>query len=168
MAKVLEFQDQHKFFQWIFRTDFLYVWLIGSPCSPRDSQESSLTPQFKSIHSSVFSFFILQLSHPHMTTRKTIALTRQIFVGKLMSLVFNMLSRLVIAFLPRSKCPNFMAAVTICSDFGAQKNKVSHCFYCFPSICYEVMGPDAMILIIWMLSFKPIFPLFSFTFIESL
>ena len=100
--------------------------------------------------------------------KKTIALTRQIFVGKLMSLVFNMLSRLVIAFLPRSKCPNFMAAVIICSDFGEQKNKVSHCFYCFPSICYEVMGPDAMILIIWMLSFKPIFPLFSFTFIESL
>ena len=59
-------------------------------------------------------------------------LTIQIFVGRVMSLLFNMLSRLVIAFLPRSKCLNFMATTTICSDFGAQKNKVSHYFHCFP------------------------------------
>ena len=76
------------------------------------------------------AFFIVQLSHPYMTTGKTIALTRQTFVGKVMSLLFNMLSRLVIfqeqAFL------NFMAADTICSDFGAQEKKVSHCFHCFP------------------------------------
>ena len=70
------------------------------------------------------AFFRLQLSHPYMTTGKTIALTRRTFVGKVMSLLFNMLSRLVITFLPRSKCLNFVAAVTICSDFGAQKNKV--------------------------------------------
>ena len=64
-----------------------------------------------------------------MTTGKTIALTRQTFVGKVMSLLFNMLSRLVITVLPRSKrFLNFMAVVTICSDFGAQKKKVSHCF----------------------------------------
>ena len=69
-------------------------------------------------------FFIVQLSHAYTTTGKTIALTRQTFVGKIMSLLFNMLSRLVIAFLPRSKCLNFMAAVTICNDFGAPKNKV--------------------------------------------
>ena len=61
------------------------------------------------------AFFIVQLSHPYMTTGKTIALTRQTFVGKVMSLVFNMLSSLVITFLPF----NFLAAVTICSDFGA-------------------------------------------------
>ena len=72
------------------------------------------------------AFFIVQLSHPYMTTGKPIALTRWTFVGRLMSLLFNMQSRLVIAFLPRSKCLNFMAAVTICSDFGAQKYKVSH------------------------------------------
>ena len=65
-----------------------------------------------------------KLSHPYMTTGKTIALTRRTFVGKVMSLLLNMLSRLVINFLPRSKSLNFMAAVTICSDFGAQKNKV--------------------------------------------
>ena len=78
------------------------------------------------------AFFIVQLSYPYMTTGKTIALTRWTFVGKVMSLLLNMLSRLVITFLPRSKCLNFMAAVTICSDFGAPKNKVCHCFHCFP------------------------------------
>ena len=64
-----------------------------------------------------------------MTTGKTIALTRQTFVDKVMSLLFNMLFRLVIAFFPKEQALfNFMAAVTICSDFGAPKNKVSHCF----------------------------------------
>ena len=71
------------------------------------------------------AFFTVQLSHPYMTTGKTIALTRQTFVGKVMSLLLNMLSRLVITFLPRSKGFKFMAAVTICSDFGAQKNKAT-------------------------------------------
>ena len=80
------------------------------------------------------AFFIVQLSHPYMTTGKTIALTRWTFVGKVMSFLLNMLSRLVVTFLPRSKCLlNFMAAVTICRDFGAPQNKVSHCFHCFPS-----------------------------------
>ena len=78
------------------------------------------------------AFFMVQLSHPYMITVKTIALPRQTFVVKVMSLLFNMLSRLVIAFLPRNKHINFMAAVTICSDFGAQENKVCHCFHCFP------------------------------------
>ena len=67
------------------------------------------------------AFFIVQLSHPYMTTRETITLTRWTFVSKIMSLLFNMLSRLVIAFLPRSTLLNFMAAVTICNDFGAQE-----------------------------------------------
>ena len=72
-------------------------------CSPRDSQKSSLTPQFKSINSLALSF-LHSPTHPYITTRKTIALTRQTFVHKVMSLLFNMLSRLVIIFLPRSKC----------------------------------------------------------------
>ena len=59
-----------------------------------------------------------------------------------------------------------MAAVTIYSDFGAQENKVFHCFHCFPIFCPEVMGPDAMILVFWMLNFKPTFSLSSFTFIK--
>ena len=79
------------------------------------------------------ALFIVQLSHPYMTTGKTIALNRWTFFGKAMSLLFNMLSRLVITFFSRSKrLFNFMAAITICSDFGAQKNKVWHCFHCFP------------------------------------
>ena len=78
------------------------------------------------------AFLMVQLSHPYMTTGTTTALTRWIFVGKVMSLFFNTLSRLVIAFLPRTKYLNFMAVVTICSDFGVQENKVSHCFHCFP------------------------------------
>ena len=79
------------------------------------------------------AFFIVQLSHPYTTARKTIAFTRGTFVGKVMSLLFNMLSRLVITFSCKEKASlNFMASVTICSDFGVQENKVSHCFHCFP------------------------------------
>ena len=79
------------------------------------------------------AFFIVQLSHPYMTTGKTIALTRRTFVGKVMSLLLSILSRLVITFLPRSKRLLISwLQLTICSDFGAQKNKVCHCFHCFP------------------------------------
>ena len=70
------------------------------------------------------AFFPVQLSHPYMTTGKTIALTIWTFVSKVMSLLFNMLFMIIIAFVPRRKRLNFLAAVTICSDFGAQKNKV--------------------------------------------
>ena len=79
------------------------------------------------------AFFMVQLSHLHMTTGKTIALTRRTFVGKVMSLLFNMLSRLVIAFLPRSKrlLISWLQSPST-SDSGAQENKVSHCFHCFP------------------------------------
>ena len=77
------------------------------------------------------AFFIVQLSHPYMTTGKTIALTRQTFAGKVMSLLFNMLSSLAITFLPRSEHLLISILITICSDFGAQENIVSHCFHCF-------------------------------------
>ena len=76
------------------------------------------------------ALFMVQLSHLCMTTGKTTALTIWTFFGKVMSLLSNMLSRFVIAFLPRSK-HLFMGAVTICSDFGAQENKICHCFHCF-------------------------------------
>ena len=85
---------------------------------------------------------MVQLSHPYMTTGKTIALTIWMFVGKMMSLLFNMLSR----FVRVNKRLNFMAAVTICSDTGAQENKICHCFHFSPSICHEVMGVDATVL----------------------
>ena len=76
------------------------------------------------------AFFIVQLLHPYMTTGKTIALTRWTFVGKAMSLLFNMLSRLVITFILRSK--HLLISITICSDFGASPSEISHCFHCFP------------------------------------
>ena len=109
-----------------FRMDWLHPLAVqGTP---------KILLQHHSSKASILSlaFFIVLLSHPYMTTGKTIALTRWTFVDKVMSLLFNMLFRLVIIFLPRSTPFNFMAAVTICSDFGAQKNKVSHCFHCFP------------------------------------
>ena len=88
----------------LFRSaDLLQNGLVGSPCSSRDPQESSPTPQFKSINSSALAFFAVKLSHPYTTAGKTIALTRWTFVGKVMSQLFKMLSRLVITFLPRSK-----------------------------------------------------------------
>ena len=97
-----------------------------------NSQESSPKPQIKSVNSLALSFFMVLLSHPYMTNRKTVALTRRSFVGKVMPLLFNMLLRFVIAFRPRSKhLFNFMAAVTIYCDFGAKVNKVSPCFHCF-------------------------------------
>ena len=75
------------------------------------------------------AFFIRQLSHPYVTTGKTIALTRRTFAGKVMSLLFNMLSNSS----PKEQASfHFMAAITICSDFGAPQNKVCHCFHCFP------------------------------------
>ena len=160
VAKGLEFQLQHQSFQWIFRVDSLQDGLVGSPCCPRHSQESSPTPQFKASILWHTASFIVQLSHAYLTTGKIIVLTRWTFVGKVMSLLFNMLSRLIITFLPRSKRlliswlqsppavylePKKVKSVTV--------STVS------PSICHEVMGPDAMILAFWMLSFKPTFSL---------
>ena len=94
------------------------------------------------------AFFIVHCSHPFMTTRKTIALTRWTFVSKVMSLLFNMLSRLVIAYCPRSKCrliswQQSPSAVIL----EPPKIKPVTVSTVYPSICHEVMGPDAMILI---------------------
>ena len=94
------------------------------------------------------AFFTVHLSHPYMTTGKTIALTRWTFVGKVISLLFNMLSRLVIAFLPRSKhllisWLQSPSAMTL----EPKKIKSDTVSTVSPSICHEVMGPDAMILV---------------------
>ena len=87
------------------------------------------------------AFFTIQLSHPYMTTGKTIALMRWTFVGKVMSLLFNMLFRLVITFLSRSKCLLISWLSSPPVHFGGPKNKFRHCFHCFPIICHEVMAP---------------------------
>ena len=94
------------------------------------------------------AFFIVQLSHPYMTTRETIALIRRTFVGKVMSLLFNMLSRLVITFLPRSKCL-LISWLQSPSAVILEPPKIkSHTITTVSSsICHEVMGPDAMILV---------------------
>ena len=84
-----------------------------------------------------------------------------------MSLLLNILSRVETAFLPRSKCLNFVAVVTVRVDFGTQENKVCHCFHFPPSICHEVRGPDTT-LVSWVSSFKPAFLLFSFTLTKKL
>ena len=103
-GQVLELQLQHHFFQRNPRADLLHNGLVGSPCSRRDSQESSPTPQFKCINSSALSLLhspTLTSIHDHW---KTTALTRRTLVSKVMSLLSNILSRLVITFLLRSKC----------------------------------------------------------------
>ena len=111
---------------------------------------------------------MVQLSYPYMTTGKTIALNRWTFFGKVMSLLFNMLSRLAIAFLPRSKrllISWLQSPSAVISE--PPKIKSVTVSIVSPSICHEVMGPDAMIFVFWMLSFKPTFSL-SFSFIKRL
>ena len=115
------------------------------------------------------AFFTVQLSHPYMTTGKTIALTTWTFVGKVMSLLLNMLSRLVITFLPRSKHPLISwlqspSAVIL----EPPKIKSATVSTVSPSTSHEVMEPDAMIFVFWMLSFKPTFSLSTLTFIKRL
>ena len=111
-----------------FRTDWLGLLAVQGTLKSLLQHHSSKASILQ--HS---AFLTVQLSYPYMTTGKIIALTRRTFVGKVMCLFFNMLSRLVITFLPRSKCLLIlMAAVTIFSDFGAPQNKVYHCFHCFP------------------------------------
>ena len=108
------------------------------------------------------AFFIVQLLHPYMTIGKTIAFTRWTFVGKVMTLLFSMLSRLVITFLPRSK-HLLISWLQSPSAVILELKKIKSVTVSIvsPSICHEVVGPDAMILVFWMLSFKPTFSLSS-------
>ena len=147
LVKTLEFQLQHQSFQWTPRIYLLQDGLVGSPCSPRDPQESSPTPQFKSINFLALSFFHSPTLATYMTTGKTIVLT---CVGKVMSLLFNMLTRLVITFLPRSKhllisCLQSPSEVLL----EPQKIKSDTVSTVSLSISHEVMGPDTMILVFW-------------------
>ena len=169
VAKVLEFQLQHQSFQWVFKVDFLYDWLLGSPCI------QGTLKSFLQHHSSKASIlwhsasFIVQLSHPNMTTGKTVVLTRWTFVVEIMSLLFNMLSRLVIAFLPRSK-HLLISWLQSPSAVILEPPKIKSLTVSIvsPSICHEVMGLVATILVFWMLSFQPNVSLSSFTFDKRL
>ena len=115
------------------------------------------------------AFFMVQLSYPYETTGKTTALTIWTFVSEVMSLLFNTLSRFVIAFLPRSKhllISWLQLTSAVISE--PKKRKSATVSIVSPSICHEVMGPDAMIFVFWMLSFKPAFSLSSFTFLKRM
>ena len=100
------------------------------------------------------AFFMVLVLHQYMTTRKTIALTIWTFVRKVISLLFNILSRFAIAFLPGS---DFMAAVTIRSDVRAQEQEICQCLHLVPFYVPWSHGLDAMTLVFWMLSFEPAF-----------
>ena len=166
VAKGLQFQLQHQSFHEYsglisFRIDWLD--LLGV----QGTLKSLL--QYHSLKASILghsAFFIVQLSHLYMTPVKNIALTRQTFLGKVMSLPFNILSRLVISFLPRSK-HLLISWLQSPSAVILEPQKIKSTTVS-PSISQEVMGTDAMILVLWMLSFKPTFSLFSFTFIQRL
>ena len=103
----VELQLQHQFFQWIFKVNFFKDWLFWSPCCPRDFQEYSPASQFKSINSLALRLLYgSMLSYLYMTTGKIMALTIWTF-NKVMSLLFHMQSRFIIAFLPKSKVFSF-------------------------------------------------------------
>ena len=112
---------------------------------------------------------MVQLSHLQLTTGKTIALTTQTFVCKMMSLLFNTLSGFAIAVLPRGKRLLISWLQSLSTVILEPKKIKSVTVSIFsPSVCHEVMGPDATILVFWILSFKPTFSLSSFTFIKRL
>ena len=153
----MKFQFQHQSFQLILRTDFLWMdWLdlLAAQGTLRSLLQHHSSKASVLRHS---AFYIVQLSHPYMTTGKTIALIRRTFVGKVMSLLFNMLSRLVKTFLPRSKHLISWLQSPSAVILESKKIKFVTISIVSPSICHEVMGPDDMILAFLMLSFKPTF-----------
>ena len=135
VAKVLELQSQS--FQWIFRTD----WLVWSPCSPRDFQESCPTPQFKCINSSMLSF------HYGLT------LTSISDYWKNHNFDYTDLCRFVTVFLPRSKRLLISWLQSPSAVILESKKTVSHCLHCFPIYLHEAMGLEAMILVFWNVEF---------------
>ena len=132
LAKVLELLLQHQSFQWIFRVDCLLDWQVWSPYSPRDCQISSQHHNLKASILLHTAFFMVQLSHLYMTTRKTIPLTIQNFVSKVMSLAFYMLSRFVKAFLPRRNCLLISCLQSQYTLILESKNRKSGMFPWFP------------------------------------
>ena len=144
----MEFQIQHRSSHEysgliFFRMDWLDLLAVQGTLKSLLQHHSSKAPILQ--HS---AFFIIQLSHLYLTTGKTIALTRQTFVDKLMSLIFNILSSLAITFLPRSKCLLISwlqsPSAVILEPRKIKSDTVSTVS---PSICHEVMGPDAMIFV---------------------
>ena len=153
VAKVLEFQLQHQSFQehpglTSFRMDWLDLLAVQGTLKSLLQHHSS-----KASILQCSAFFTIQLSHPYMTPGKTIALTRWTFVGKVTSLLFNMLSRLVITFLPRSKCL-LISWLQSPSAVILEPKKIKSLTFSIvsPSMCYKMMGPDTKTVIFWVLS----------------
>ena len=164
VAKELELQLQHQYFQWIFSVDFLPDWLVWSPCCLRNSEESSPVPQFESIN----SLALRHLYGPNLTSIhdywKNHNFDYTDSVGKLVSLLSNTLPRFIIAFLPKSKCLLILWLQSLSAVILESKKMKCDTVSTFPRhICHEVMELDAMIFVFWMLSFKPTFSLSSFT-----
>ena len=136
VAKVLEFQLQHQCIQWIFRINFLLDWLIWSPCCPRDSQASSLAPPFESINSSVLNLLYGSTFTPYgfFPYWKNHSFGYMDLVGKVLSLLFNILSRFIIAFLPKSKCLLISWRESPSAVIWKPKKIVSPCFHLFPHL----------------------------------
>ena len=156
-------------FQWIFRVDFLYIdWLdllaVQGTLKSLLQHHNSKAPILWHL-----TFFMIQFSHSYTTIGRTRVSTIHTCVGKVMSLLFNTLSRFITAFHQRSKC---LLISWLHSPFAVilePKRIKSMTASTFPpSICHEVMGLDAMILVFLMLSFKPAFSLSSFTIIRRL
>ena len=146
---MLELQLQHQSFQSIFRLisfriDWFDLLAVQGTLKSLLQHHSSKASLFQ-----LLAFFIVQLSHAYIfTTGKTIALTRRTFVGKVMSLLFNMLSKFVITFLPRSQCLliSWLPSPSVVILEPKKINSVTASIV-FPSICHEVMRPDATILV---------------------
>ena len=154
MEVQLQHQSSHEY-SWLisFRMDWLDFLAVQGTLKSLHQQHSS-----KASILQCSGCFILQLSYPHVTIGKTIALTRWTFVGQVMSLLFNMLSSFVIGFLPRSKLlliAWLQAASAVILE--PPKIKLVTLSIVSPSICHEVRGPNDMILVFWMLSFKTTF-----------
>ena len=149
MANVLELP--HQSFQWISRVDFLYDWLVLFTFSPRESQDLLQNNNSKPLILHLSAFFMVQHLHSYMTTGKNIALFRWIFDGKVMSLVFNILSRFVIVFLPKSKFTLISwlhSPSTVILEPKKRKSVSTSTFS--PSIYHEVKYLDTVILFFWM------------------
>ena len=164
VAIVLELQLQHQSFQWIFRIDRFDLLAVQGTLKSFLQHHNSKASTFW--HS---DFFMAQLSHLHTTTGKTTALTIWTSDGKVMPLLCNMLSRLVIAFLPRSK-HLLISWLQSLSTVILEPKKIKSVTVSTLSlsVCYEVMGLGAMTLGFWMLSFRPAFSLSSYFHQEAL
>ena len=155
VANGLELQPEHQTFQWIFRVDFLRYWLVWSLYSLKSLLQTRILKASILWHS---AFFMVQLSHLYMTAGKAISLTIWTFVGKVVFLLFNTLSRLVIAFLLWSN-HLLTSRLQTTSSVILEPKKIKSLTVTIvsPSMCHEMMRADAMIFIFWILSFKPAF-----------